>query len=254
MLIATTGYSSKAKPTSAGGSSNALYTFPDPTVYVYDIRYLGRGGISHPFAGVKGAPRFVRFVPNVNGCASNRLLVASGKQGGGIQILTPFEPQDEKTTSFFLPPLQQGESLTALSHPEENCDELALGTSSGRVLRYRLSGQSTKQKQAKQQLEIPPYLPPLPELSLDPTLLQGDPNMRNGTTEEVRSIFGTYTLLVSVAVENSSHFFYFEFSYPQILFKKFYTLHVCTACRLTQRSLTLEIARMKPLQHSGQLH
>ena len=200
MLIATTGYSSKAKPTSAGGSSNALYTFPDPTVYVYDIRYLGRGGISHPFAGVKGAPRFVRFVPDVTGCASNRLLVASGKQGGGIQILTPFEPQDEKTTSFFLPPLQQGESLTALSHPEENGNELALGTSSGRVLRYILSGRNTKQKQAKQQLEIPPYLPPLPDLSLDPTVLQGDPNMRNGTTEEVRSIFGTYTLLVSVAV------------------------------------------------------
>jgi hypothetical protein len=198
MLIATTGYSSRAKPTSAGEPSNALYAFPDPTVYIYDIRFLGRGGISHPFAGVKGAPRYVRFIPDVDGCTSNRLLVASGKQGGGIQILTPFEPQNGKSTSFLLPPLQQGESLSAFSHPEENGDELALGTSLGRVLRYCLSGSKAKQKiRTKVQLEIPPYLPALPDLSLDPTLLQGDPDMRNGTTEEVRSIFGTYTMLVS---------------------------------------------------------
>lgn len=230
LLIATTGFSSKARPASSGGTSGALYSFPDPKAYIYDIRYLGRGGISHPFSGVKGAPRFARFMPDVDGCASNRLLLASGKSGGGIQILTPFEPQEGNTANFLIPQLQQGESMTAFSTPVDDGDELAVGTSLGRVLRYRLSGfgknaSKTKMKHdsvtsswsknpqsspiaetsgasyiestsPKLVLDIPPFGPPPPDLSLDPTLLQGDPNMRNGTSEEIRSIFGTYTLLV----------------------------------------------------------
>jgi WD40 repeat protein len=227
LLIATTGYSSKAKPTSSGGTSTALYAFPDPRAYIYDIRYLGRGGISHPFAGLKGAPRFVKFMPDVEGCASNRLLVASGKPGGGMQIITPFDPTDGSDTSFLLPQLQQGESMTAFSTPVDDGDLLAVGTSMGRVLNFRLSGldhekpsktktattsswsrgstassfsapeTTTSVKLQKQVLEIPDFLPKMPALSLDPTLLQGDPNIRNGP-EEMRSIFGTYILLVSL--------------------------------------------------------
>ncbi|KAG7343374.1 exonuclease [Nitzschia inconspicua] len=240
LLIATTGFSSKAKPTDGAGnasttSSSALYAFPDPKAYIYDIRYLGRGGISHPFAGVKGAPRFARFIPDIDGCASNRLLLASGKPGGGMQIVTPFEPQDGKTTSFLIPQLQQGESLTAFSTPVIDQDELAVGTSFGRVFTYRLEGFGnygnktktreisatstwskktklsstthsfgdiidTKSKPTKQTLDIPPFGPPLPDLSLEPMLLQGDPNLRNGTSEEMRSIFGMYTLVVDPTV------------------------------------------------------
>jgi hypothetical protein len=250
LLIATTGFSSKGKPTIAGGTSSALYAFPDPKAYIYDIRYLGRGGISHPFAGVKGAPRFARFLPDIEGCASNRLLLASGKPGGGVQILTPFEPQDTKATDFLLPQLQQGEAMTAVSSPVDDGDELAVGTSQGRVIRYRLagyedsgiktkikgttsssswakevgtssvavsSGSSQPQSKAqKQVLDIPPFGPPPPDLSLDPTLLEGDQNMRNGTTEEMRSIFGTYTLLVS----QSSNNIVCEFRVPHRHFRK----------------------------------
>lgn len=238
-LIATTGFSSKGRPTTEGGASSALYAFPDPKAYIYDIRYLGRGGIPHPFAGVKGAPRFARFIPDIDGCASNRFLLASGKPGGGMQILTPFKEQDGKTTGFLLPQLQQGESMTAFSSPVDDGDELAIGTSLGRVLRYRLSGfddcqrkakaiegasssswsrqsnassivstsksfQSESKAPRKEALEIPPFGPPAPALSLDPTLLQGDPNLRNGTTEEMRSIFGTYTLVVSRNEQNAA--------------------------------------------------
>jgi len=195
-LIATTGYSSRANPKSSSGMTtlcSALYAFPDPTIYVYDIRYLGRGGISHPFSGVKGAPRHVCFVPNLEGCASNRFLVASGKNGGGMQVITPFETQNEKTISFNLPPLQQGESITAMSQPEVDTGELALGTSMGRVIGYSLSGYNkTKTLQKKEDLSMPPFYPDPPAVSMEPSLLQGNPSLRNGTTDEMRSLFGTY--------------------------------------------------------------
>jgi PAB-dependent poly(A)-specific ribonuclease subunit 2 len=213
-LVATTGYSSKAKPTSNDGCS-ALYAFPDQIVKIYDLRYLGRGGISHPFSGVKGAPRHVCFVPDVEDCPSNRFLVASGKRGGGMQIITPFETQNENTISFFLPPLQEGESITAMSQPEESGDELALGTSMGRVMRYGLSGYDkksdssktkhlttqsgetkpiTSRRREKEDLIMPPFYPVEPAVSLDPTLLQGNPELRNGTTDEMRCLFSTYIL------------------------------------------------------------
>lgn len=197
-LVATTGYSSRANPKNSTGmpaSCSALYAFPDPTIYVYDIRYLGRGGMSHPFSGVKGAPRHICFIPDMEGCASNRFLVASGKNGGGMQIITPFETQNEKTISFSLPPLQQGESITAMSQPEEDTGELALGTSMGRVIGYSLSGYNkTKTIPKKRDLAMPPYYPDPPAVSVEPSLLQGNPGLRNGTMDKMRSVFGTYIL------------------------------------------------------------
>mmetsp|Transcript_8246 Transcript_8246/g.9139 ORF Transcript_8246/g.9139 Transcript_8246/m.9139 type:complete len:1503 (-) Transcript_8246:340-4848(-) len=202
-LVATTGYSSRAKP-SINDSCSALYAFPDQMVKIYDLRYLGRGGMSHPFLGVKGAPRHVCFVPDIKGCRRNRFLVASGKQGGGMQIITPFETQNENNVSFFLPPLQPGESITAMSQPEENGDELALGTSMGRVLRYGLSGHVkktgsktrslTSMRREKEDLVMPPFNPAEPAVSMDPTLLQGIPELRNGATDEMRCLFTTYIL------------------------------------------------------------
>jgi len=197
-LVATTGYSSRANSKNSTGmtaSCSALYAFPDPTIYVYDIRYLGRGGMSHPFSGVKGAPRHICFIPDMEGCASNRFLVASGKNGGGMQAITPFETQNEKTISFNLPPLQQGESITSMSQPEADTGELALGTSMGRVLGYNLSGYNrTKTLRKKEDLAMPPFYPEPPEASMEPSLLQGNPSLRNGTTDQMRSLFGTYIL------------------------------------------------------------
>jgi len=197
-LVATTGYSSRASPKNSNSTAtpcSALYAFPDPTIYVYDIRYLGRGGMSHPFSGVKGAPRHICFIPDMEGCASNRFLVASGKNGGGMQVITPFETQNEKTISFDLPPLQQGESITAMSQPDHGTGELALGTSMGRVIGYNLSGYSqTKAIPRKKSLVVPPYYPEPPAASMQPSLLQGNPGLRNGTTDEMRSLFGTYIL------------------------------------------------------------
>jgi PAB-dependent poly(A)-specific ribonuclease subunit 2 len=210
MLIATTGYSSKARPTTsnttatAGGdarnTATALYAFPDTTVYVYDIRYLGRGGIAHPFTGVKGAPRHLTFIPDMDGFVSNRLLVSSGKSGGGVQIMTPFEIQSESVTSFFVPPLENDEFVTALSVPDY--DELAFGTSIGRVLTYRLQGYENQKPRVdmngqlieKTELLVPPYIPPPPAVSLTPDLLQGDPALRNGANDQQRNLFSTYLL------------------------------------------------------------
>ena len=197
-LVATTGYSSRANLKNNVGAAtpcSALYAFPDPTIYVYDIRYLGRGGMSHPFSGVKGAPRHICFIPDMEGCASNRFLVASGKNGGGMQVITPFETQNENTISFNLPPLQQGESITAMSQPERDTGELAVGTSMGRVIGYSLSGYSqTKTIRKKECLAMPPCYPDPPSVSMEPSLLQGNPGLRNGTTDEIRSLFGTYIL------------------------------------------------------------
>ena len=46
----------------------------------------------------------------------------------------------------------------------------------------------------KQPIESPSYVPPLPALSLDPSLLQSDnPNIRNGINDRIKSIFTAYT-------------------------------------------------------------
>ena len=218
MLIATSGYVAVV----SGRDTSVLYAFPDPTVLVYDIRYLGRGGIPHPFAGFQGGPRFLSFLPFIEGLPENRLLVGSGQSGGGLQVLVPFEAQNEKSTSFLIPTLDQGESISAMLLSEDN---LALGTSSGRVLEYCISGYDTNTKASptkgdvfvpsgsrsisvssstrsrfsrknKQCLEMPAFLPPSPPVSLDPTLLQSnDANIRNGTSDKMKSLFTSYVLL-----------------------------------------------------------
>jgi hypothetical protein len=218
MLIATTGYGSGIKVK----DPSILYAFPDPTVYIYDIRYLGRGGMPHPFAGVRGAPHHVAFVPDVEDLPSNRLLIGSGQAGGGLQILVPFQDQTQDSTSFYLPQWEQGEFISAMAQSE---DEVALGTSAGRVLRYRLEGyhstnknkspslksstfvpstspnrgsslaSSTKRRE-KQPLQMPSFFSPMPAASIDPNLLLpgNDPGMRNGADGKIKSLFGTYIL------------------------------------------------------------
>jgi len=206
MLIATTGYSSRVP---ANKETSILYGFPDTRVYVYDMRYLGRGGTPHMFAGVGGCPRHVSFVPDVENVAANRMLVASGQAGGGLQTLVPFQEPDDKSTSFVAPQLAQGESISAMDSSE---DQLALGTSGGRVLMYKLAGYKAKTKlratsaafvpassrpKAKKPLDMSKlYEQPVTALPVDPTILcrNADPGRRNGNDERTKSVFSTYVL------------------------------------------------------------
>lgn len=217
LLIATTGYSSRPKDK----NSSVLFAFPDPTVYIYDIRRLGRAGIPHPFAGVGGAPHHVSFLPDVNDSRSSRLLVGSGRAGGGLQVIVPFEAPSNDTTSFLLPPLAQGESISAMSQRDE---DLVLGTSDGRVLRYKLTAYEATPKSIratsgvftpggvapspphdstsrrvqteKKPLSLPSFGPPIPTIYMDPKLLLHgkEPGSRFEASDKFRSIFSAYTL------------------------------------------------------------
>ena len=149
-----------------------------------------------------------------------------------MQIIVPFEPaQNDSPANFMLPQLDRGESISSMVVSEDN---LALGTSQCRIVQYKLAGytllgsQSTSETgsstgyakefvpshsasptrspistksmnklalRPKQPIELPPYVPPMPALSLDPTLLQSDnPNVRNGMNDRIKSIFTAYTL------------------------------------------------------------
>ena len=150
--------------------------------------------------------------------------------------MVPFEPsQNDSPASFMLPQLDRGESISAMVVSEDN---LALGTSLCRVLQYKMAGYSsstrkksvgspsTKEfvpssgshvgptsrlpnatssvmtsKTEKEPLDMPPFAPPLPPLSLEPSLLQSEnPNVRNGMNDQLKSIFTAYTLLGEPAV------------------------------------------------------
>ena len=221
-LVATTGYG----PSSP--ISTPLYAYPDPTVSIYDIRYLGRGGFPHAFAGMRGGPRFVSFLPDHawgDSTPSNRLLVASGQAGGGMQIIVPFEEpaSNSSASNFLLPPLERNESVSNVCVTE---DRLAIGTSQGRILQYKMAdyqaaaaslpkaadnGVFTPSRQGakllnsrstsgstpveKQQLEMPPFEPPPPQVSLSASLLSTEhPDARLGPTDQIKAIMSAYTL------------------------------------------------------------
>ena len=173
-LICTTGYSSRS-PTTYGAGSSQLYAFPDEHVLVFDIRYLGKGGIVHSFLGLKGGPRFVSFLPGQDSGDDHRILVCSGQPGGGIQIIRPFDAvnvSDNKPEfrDFLNFPLAASESVTAVSNVGMN---LALGTNFGNVLQFRMeSDDKTKTALSEESLEVPSLLQ-VPPLSIDPHLLQG---------------------------------------------------------------------------------
>ena len=160
------------------------------------MRYLGRGGIPHPFAGVGAGPRFVSFLPDVPGLPSNRFVVASGQSAGGLQILQPFqESVDASSHNFIVPVLSRGETITAMNVHE---DRLGLGTSRGNVIQYQLVGLEGTRKKV---LELPSFTPPPPAMSIDPTvLLSPDPNVRNGPTDAFKSIFSAYILTKEATV------------------------------------------------------
>lgn len=181
-LICTTGYSSRNQSVS---KSNNFYTYPDGHIFVYDIRYLGRGGIAHPFTGNKGGPRFVSFIPEIEDGKGRRILIASGQIGGGIQMLTPFDSLTEipSPADYFQVPMDpNGESITALS---VFGGEVVVGTSFGAVHNYHLnsypeakdalSNSLTYSTQPGQNdLQFPSYEYQPPSYQIEPIVLEGN--------------------------------------------------------------------------------
>ncbi|KAL7520790.1 hypothetical protein ACHAWX_006178 [Stephanocyclus meneghinianus] len=199
-LICATGYSSTGV-TSA--TSPVPYPFPSH-VLIYDVRCLGRGGIPHMSTSRTG-PRFATFLPRgcIPGMESGEdpyLLVGSGQTFGGFELMTPF--QTGGGTSFFQPDLAPGESMTTVAFED---GDLIIGTSYGRLLQYGLTnyqrtthaerdtsdgllgsvtslyvsetaesfagGSRRKNHLPKETLDMPPFVPMPPELSIDPSVL-----------------------------------------------------------------------------------
>jgi hypothetical protein len=143
----------------------------------------------------RSGPRFATFLPP--GCIPGSengedplLLIGSGQTFGGFEVITPF--QTGGGTNFFQPELIQGESMTTVSFDD---GELTIGTSYGRVLQYGLTCYDKITHKSKKEtssglsgaarsfdggdsankendtLDLPPFLPPSPELSIDPSVL-----------------------------------------------------------------------------------
>ena len=171
-LICTTGYSARSSFSSAGGAQ-VSYAFPDQHVLIYDVRYLGRGGIAHSFSGERGGPRLASFIP---GDEKNRVLVVSGQSGGGCQICTPYDDlEGTGLAEYIQPELAQGEKITALSLYGR---DMVLGTSQSNVILFKMSDSSPTIPAAGQLPnadERAPVIPPeyvAPEISLEPNILR----------------------------------------------------------------------------------
>ncbi len=199
-LICATGY------TSLGSSSPSSLPCPFPSshVMIYDIRCLGRGGIPHIFAGSRGGPRFLNFLPDDFGIHSGKLLVGSGQTFGGFELISPLS-NAVNGSIFFQPELSAGEAMTTVAIYE---GDLVIGTSCGRVLEYALGsyenvGYSQRKSRSQEPLDLPPFSPDPSELTIDPYLLCS-------TRSEVPSgwnVFDSYTMTVDPVVsENAVRF------------------------------------------------
>lgn len=152
-------------------SSPLPYPHPASHVLIYDVRYLGRGGVTHNV--FSGGPRFVDFLPDGN------LLVGSGQVFGSFEIIKPFEQHaSHAETQFFQPELTTGESMTTVDLFDE---ELYIGTSHGRVLQYGMTNREETTKHSTtavntEQLDMPPFVPSPSKLSIDATVLCSDAN------------------------------------------------------------------------------
>ena len=185
-LICTTGYSSRSRYDNA----DSLFAFPDEHVLVFDIRYLGRGGIAHPFSGLNGGPRFISFLPpsSQDESGDRRVLVGSGQLDGGLQIMTPFQGlmnADSDLSNYIKPPLNpSNESITAMQVVGK---DLAIGTSLGNLFQYRLAESNNE----KEQLILPTYGVEPPPLSIDPFILKNGNHYKD---VDSHSIFNSYVL------------------------------------------------------------
>lgn len=227
-LVATTGFG--PHPQLSPPNKSFLYAFPDPTVLVSDLRYLGRGNFPHSFAGAQGGPRYLSFVPDVMD-GNYRLFVVSGQPGGGCQFFVPFQQDSVDVKDFFLPSLyHMHEAVSCLSVSE---DKLALGTSQGRIIQYKMQGYKSptisshgsvtapgrifipsemqspskisKTVKTNESLASPPYQVSPSLVSLDPTMLCKDPNNPSawhGFRKQCKSFFGSFVLTVEPTVSS----------------------------------------------------
>jgi hypothetical protein len=189
-LVASVGYGSPPKRKTA----YPLYGYPDPSVILHDLRFLGRGGYPSTFHGSQGGPRFVAFLPPTDGgrnddASSQRLLVASGQPRGGMQISVPF--QDATTPQFLIPHLDSAEAISCLCVHEE---KINLGTTTGRILRYEAAGLSQQYATDKEPLILPSFHPTPPAVSIDAKILCKE-NDHNG-----HRVFGNYILTAEPTV------------------------------------------------------
>lgn len=232
-LVATTGYGSTAAMRSP---TTPLFAYPDSTILVHDLRYLGRGGFPHAFDGLCGGPRHLQFLPECDQQPHHRLLVASGQVGGGCQVIVPFQDAS-LSNNFIIPHLDRLEYVSAMCVSNE---KLALATNHGNIRQYRMAGfqrsetndngstfndssspargaygarsaSSYSEPVEKRHLVLPSFVPPLSEVALEATLLLSEkPFMRMGESEKIRSIMGAYIFtgtptLSSVSLRGSKH-------------------------------------------------
>ena len=124
-----------------------------------------------------GGPRYVDFLPDGN------LLCGSGQVFGSFEIIKPFEQHaSHAETQFFQPELTAGESMTTVDLFGE---ELYIGTSHGRVLQYGMTNREETSKHSTttvntEQLDMPPFVPSPPKLSIDATILCSDEQVIQG--------------------------------------------------------------------------
>ena len=128
----------------------------------------------------------MNFLPDGN------VLVGSGQTYGCFEIITPFDKASTATNMFFQPELNAGESMSTVELHE---GELYIGTSYGRVLQYGLTSydktiHSTRTVPTNNEaLDMPPFVPSPPELSIDPTILCSSNSRISSTT-----IFDSYVM------------------------------------------------------------
>ena len=197
-------------------SSPLPYPFPDNNTLVYDLRYLGRGGIPHSSAGA----RFVSFLPagSIPGQADELLLIGSGQTYGGFELIAPFDSSGAAGSIYFQPELNSGEAMSTVNYAN---GELAVGTSQGRVLQYVLANyQKTTHsptagspaRNAKsnfaskdvdldirgasldEKLDMPPFVPPPSELAVDPRILSSKNYNKPDNSLQGWNVFNAYSL------------------------------------------------------------
>ena len=213
-LICASGYSSTG---SSSPSSPLPYPFPAPHLLIYDVRMLGRGGITHMFSGNRGGPRFVNFLDGGQAGGHNNLLVGSGQTFGSFEIITPFS--DTGPVAYLRTELIANESMTTVDVHE---GELFIGTSHGRVLQYGLGSYAAKTmhstKPVKEQLDMPSFTPLPPALSIDPTILlsSSSPSSSNDRPIQGWNVFDAYTMASNPILSSNNALFQQRYSRSEV--------------------------------------
>jgi len=217
-LFATAGYGPRSE------RSSQLYQFPDPGVCVFDIRYLGRGSSVKPFSGRRGGPRYLSFLPGDN---EDRLVIASGQTGGGVEIQSNVLGSSSDSKSVFLQPDLEGlESISCICQEK---DKMLLGTSLGRVSCFKMheyverevlpssklftpdmsrnDKTVSRKNPPKLPLNAPDAVPSKPLLSFSPASLSNDRlSAESAQRESLASALTSYVLVANASTSATTTF------------------------------------------------